>query len=133
METILFPDVQGMVIPFLRDGLEARGWVVTVASAVPNPRPATLVKVTRTGGTRDGLVVDGPHVTFQCWAATAPEAHRLARTANAILHASQASLVGGEWVYRVDDVGGVTEFPDPDTDYSRYQFTVRLHTRGKPI
>jgi len=40
---------------------------------------------------------------------------------------------GGVFVRKVETVGGVQYFPDPDTNKPRYQFTVRWHVRPAAI
>ena len=42
---------------------------VHVGTRVPEKRPATHVRVTRTGGGRGNLVQENPTVLVECWAA----------------------------------------------------------------
>ena len=66
--------------------------------------------------------------------ATAPTtASLLARTAHAYMLAAAGVTAGGLFVRKVDTVGGVQDFPDPDTNSPRYQFTVRWHVRPAAI
>lgn len=132
-ELIISADVEGAAVGFLRAGLAARGKTATVATKVPATMPATMVRVSLTGGTRQNMVTDRPQLSVEVWAATSVTASDVARTAHGLMHSAAASVVGGVWVRRVEEVGGVQFFPDPDTAAPRYQFTVRWHVRPAAI
>ena len=51
---------------------------VPVSTRVPNPRPASFVRVQRTGGAGQNLVQERPVVLVECWAATDTAAWALA-------------------------------------------------------
>jgi len=95
--------------------------------------PNNMVKVSLTGGSRAGLVQDTAQVTVECWSSNAPTASLLARTAHAYMLAAAGVNAAGLFVRKVETVGGVQDFPDPDTNKPRYQFTVRWHVRPAAI
>ena len=132
-EVIVFPDVEALVVEGLSDALTARGRNAYVSTRTPNPRQPDMVRVSRTGGARRDLVTDQPMVTVECWGEDGPAASELARLCRALVWSWGGSMVAGEWVRAVREVGGVVSFPDPDTALPRYQFTVQLDTRGEAI
>lgn len=127
---VVFPDVVDIAVQHLTDQLAIHEQTATVGSVVPNPRPDELVVVRRTGGTRLNLVADEPNITVECWARRAEDAHDLAQLCRAILHAMRASSVAGVPIYRVTDVGGPVDLPDPTSNKPRYTFTVAIAARG---
>lgn len=129
MEIIAFPDAEGIAVTYLKSALTG----TTVSTKIPNPRPAKLVRVTRVGGRRRDLITDSANLTFECWDTTTVAAFALCRLVRAHINAIEGTEVNGEWVYRVTEIGGPAFFPDPDTDYPRYQFTVALDLRGGAI
>lgn len=129
-ELIITGDVEGAAVTFLRTGLNTLGKTATVATKVPNTMPASMVRVSLTGGTRENVVTDRPQLTVECWAADTVTASDLARSCHGLMHSAAGFTVGTIWVRRVEDVGGVAFFPDPDTAKPRYQFSVRWYVRG---
>lgn len=130
-EVLISPDVESAAVPYLRAGLGSLA--AKVATAVPSTMPATMVRVSLTGGTRQGVASDTAQLTVECWAGDAPTASNLARHAQAHMFAAAGAVVSGVFVRKVDSVGGVQSFPDPDTNKPRYQFTVRWHFRASAI
>lgn len=125
--SILIPDTVALAITHLNTNLTP-----PVSSRVPNPRPAEFVTVLRTGG---GVIADQPvvgttQITVEAWAATNPAAAVLAELARAHLHNMAGTVVAGVAVYRVDDVGGPVDLPDPLSDQPRVTFTVLVSVRG---
>lgn len=125
-EVIVFPDAEALAVTFLNPKVGVR-----VATQIPNPRPASFIRVLRVGGARRSLVVDSPVLVFECWAPDEIAASQLAQTARAHVFSMAQTTVNGHWVYLVRDVAGPQSFPDPLTDTPRYQFTVQIDTRGR--
>lgn len=126
-EIVVFPDVEGILVRALPSLLG-----VPVSTRVPPKRPASFVRVRRVGGTKPNRVTDAALVVVECWAATEPEAERLAARANAYVFALAQTEHDGDYVRRVREVAGPQAFPDPITESPRYQFTVQIDTRGEP-
>lgn len=133
MEVLVAPDVEAAVVSWLRSAFASRGVVATVATKVPATMPASMVRVSLTGGTRRDVVTDRPQLTVVCWAGNSVEAGNVARLAHALMHSASGETVAGLWVRAVEEVGGVQSLPDPDTNKPRYQFTVRWHVRPVSI
>lgn len=125
-EVLVAPDVEAAAVVYLRARLGMLA--AKVATAVPETMPVTMVRVSLTGGSRSGVASDAAQLTVECWAGDAPAASNLARHAQALMFAAAGTVVAGAFVRRVDSVGGVQSFPDPDTNKPRYQFTVRWHS-----
>jgi len=130
-EVLVSPDVLAAATSYLRAGLGVLA--DRVATEVPSTMPNNMVKVSLTGGSRAGLVQDTAQVTVECWSSNTPTASLLARTAHAYMLAAASTSAGGLFVRKVETVGGVQYFPDPDTTKPRYQFTVRWHVRPAAI
>lgn len=131
-DPIYFPDAVAAVLDYLRTRSSLTG--VPLRQTVPNPRPATFVIVQRTGGARRHLVVDDAYLTVEAWAPTEAEAHDIAQTVRAELHAAQSSfLTGSVFCYRVDEVGGLAMQPDPESARPRYIWTASVSLRNGPV
>ena len=130
-EVLVSPDVESAAVLYLRSGLGVLA--DKVATKVPTTMPNNMVKVSLTGGSRSGIVSDKAQLTVECWAANEPTASLLARTAHAYMLAAAGVTAGGLFVRKVETVGGVQFFPDPDTTKPRYQFTVRWHVKPAAI
>ncbi|WP_157509584.1 hypothetical protein [Leifsonia sp. Root4] len=100
---------------------------VKVATKVPATRPASFVRVYRTGGAALNRVLDQPQITVDAWAANEVDAFELAAKCREALlnNASQMQLVRG-----ATEVGGLHLNPDPGTNTPRYRFTVGLSVRA---
>lgn len=127
-ETIVFPDVEALFVAALPDVLG-----VAVSTRVPNPRPASFIRVKRAGGGRRNLVTDAALVVVEAWADTEPAAADLAMRASAALFALAQTDTGGVWIRRVQEISGPSSFTDPVSGSPRYQLTAQIDTRGAPI
>lgn len=118
-----FPDVEALVVAFLKPVVNP----VKVATAVPKSRPASFVRVYRTGGSALNRVLEEAQITVDVWATDAITASELAQDCRwALLNESTPMpLVRG-----VNEVGGLHFTPDPDTNTPRYRFTVGLMVRA---
>lgn len=117
------PDVEALVVAFLKPVISP----VKVATKVPATRPASFVRVYRTGGAALNRVLDQPQITVDAWAASEVDAFELASKCREALlsNASQMQLVRG-----ATEVGGLHLNPDPGTNTPRYRFTVGLSVRA---
>jgi hypothetical protein len=130
-EVLLPPDIEAAATSYLRTKLGSLA--AKVATAVPATMPTTMVKLSLTGGGRDGIASDRAQMTIECWAPDAPTASTLARTAYAHMLAAPGAVAGGVFIRKAETVGGVQFFPDPDITKPRYQFTVRWHVKSATI
>jgi hypothetical protein len=122
-EVITFPDTASLVITHLNANLTP-----SVHGRIPNPRPATFVTVIRTGGPKRNIVTDQAQITVESWAASDVAAMALAQQARGLLNALSGQSISGVPVYRVDELSGPADLPDPLSDQSRcsQSFTVAL-------
>lgn len=126
-EVLVTPDAEAAAVTFLRS--EIGSLADKVATKVPTTMPAKMVRVSLTGGSRLNVASDTAQLTVECWAPDETTASNLARTAQALMFSAAWNSAGGVFVRRVESVGGVQSFPDPDTNKPRYQFTVRWHVK----
>jgi hypothetical protein len=122
-----YPDAVEVITGLLRTALVAAGQTVHVGSVVPNPRPATFVQVTRTGGPKVLRVVDGAQITVDAWAPDAGAAMDLAQLCRKCIE----EMPGTAPVHRVEEIGGPQDLPDPVSDTPRVTFTVQVQMRGQ--
>lgn len=120
MTSLAPPDVEKAFIAYLNAALTP-----PVSSRVPNPRPASFVRVQVIGGDTLAVVIDAPRLLVECWAADQGAAFALARQAWARMSETRAAWVGEVWVSSVN-LSRPVNFPDPDTTSPRHQFTADL-------
>lgn len=103
---------------------------VPVATKVPNPRPASFVRVTGLGGSQRNLVEADPLILVEAWAPTSADALALANRAWSALEAAEW-LSPQVWV-DIHRAELPVDLPDPVSEQPRWQFTyhptVNLHT-----
>ncbi|WP_067428530.1 hypothetical protein [Nocardioides jensenii] len=113
------PDIEAAVVTLLSSHM-------TVATKVPNPRPAAHTRVTAAGGNERNLIQSDARVIVECWGADDTAALGLARLAYAVLWGGQDSFIApGVWVSQIQLTNPVN-LPDPDTRSPRYQFVAQL-------
>lgn len=118
-----FPDIENVLRLFLEEQLDG----VIVKTRVPNKRPASFIRVWRTGGAARNRVLDEPLITVECWGDDDSVSVPLAYAArDAILHHSNLIPL----VRAVEDRSGIYYDPDPVSGTSRYTFTVEMRVRA---
>lgn len=129
-EVVAFPDAEAIAVAWLTGKL---GTGVAISTKVPNSRPPKFVKVTRTGGNQTDLIADAARLTFECWAPDEVTASEICRLARAHIKAAAGETVSGSYVRKVTDVGGPSNFPDPESMSPRYLYTATVVCRGTAI
>lgn len=125
MAAITFPDAVAVVIGRLRTALPA----LTFVHEIPNPRPATFIRVMRTGGPRANLVVDAAQLTIESWSPDVDTAVTNAQTVRAQLNALYEQAVNPA-IYYIEEFSGPVELPDPLSQSRRITWTAAVHLRG---
>lgn len=124
-ELIVFPDTVALVVDFLADEVGCH-----VGNTVPTDRPTQFVVVRRVGGVLRNFVADSATLTVECWADLAENAHDLAQWCRGLLHTMPGQQFDGVTVYKIDELAGPADLPDPLSDQPRYSFTVSVTVRG---
>lgn len=109
-------DIEQELISFfdgLIDGVKAY-------AVVPPNRPQTFITVERTGGARS-LILDEGQFAIQVWAESRKTSSMLAQQARA----NARALLYKPWCAGIE-LGGLYNFPDPDSTTARYQFTLTV-------
>jgi len=132
IEVITFPDVEAVAQDYLRGELTAAGDSAQVVTEIPKSRPARMVKLIRTGGARVNLVLEDAQLTVECWDTRRDGAHDLAQIVRGLLWA-MPDRYPAVTTYRVQELGGIAELPDPDAANPRYTFTVIITIRGSAL
>lgn len=133
MSIVAFPDIEAVAVGWIGDVLDRHGLTQPVATRVPNPRPERFVRVQRTGGPQQSVVVDGAQLTIECWDDDSPSAAATARIVRAELSSARnVRTPSGALVYGVTEFSGPSLLPDV-SGQPRYSWTVRVLTRGVPL
>lgn len=123
----LFPDVEALLSTWLRAQLDGP----QVGNKLPNPRPDPFVLVQRHGGIRNTVVTDAAQMGLECWAGTDAQAHDLLQRCRALLlYRLPGQILDGHTVYRVDEMGGPSNLPDPTSSMPRWVMELQVHVRG---
>lgn len=123
---VLFPDAVDVVVGYLQTFVG-----FPVGHDVPDPRPDEFVTVVRGGGVRQTVVSDNPTLLFECWGPTPEAAMDVAQLIRAYVNAlPYERVVDGVPVYRVNEVAGPADLPDPVSNQPRVVFTTQVHLRG---
>lgn len=96
---------------------------------VPNPRPATFIRVLRTGGPHEG-VIDLAQLTIESWAPDSDTAETNAQTVRRLINNLPGQSLAGHAVYKVVELSGPGELPDPFSDSRRSTWSVQVWIRG---
>lgn len=113
---------------------DAEGLVIgALDAALPEPvstrAPADAgIRVLRTGGTRT-KVTDRAQLTLEAYGKLETAASGLLARARSAVHALVGQSVAGWEVYRVEELGGPANLPDPRTTLARYTMSVLVHVR----
>lgn len=126
---IVFPDAVATVLDHLAATLPGYGTVVETYKNIPTTRPTRFVRALRTGGPKHNLVTDAAQVTLECWADTDVAAHDLAQIVRGVVNAMPYNA----GCYRVDELGGPADLPDPASNQSRCTWSILIYLRGQPI
>lgn len=93
---------------------------------------AAFVRVVRTGGVMQTKITDNAQMTFEAYAEHDDQAMRLAQdTRSHVLGAAGTRLTADAFCKSVGEVSGPAELPDPDTELSRYSFTINTAIKAR--
>jgi hypothetical protein len=115
-------DVEGAAIQMAKNaGTLPSGTVV--ATRVPNPRPARLLRMQRTNGDQRNMIQERPTLLVEAWGPTELDAWEVAKAAHEIFDGRTPLEHNGiELEERV--VSSPVNYPDPSTSSPRYTFTI---------
>ena len=131
MSFVTFPDLVEVTLSAIAERID-----IETGTRVPNPRPPTFVLARRLGGDRLNPVLETARIVFECWATTSADADDLAATVRALLFSAatpgtwDAAAIGGVSIYRVEDVAGPADEPDPLSEQPVASFTLQFLARG---
>jgi len=117
----VIPDAEMVAVSLLREALD-----VPVFIAPPREVPVTYVRVVRLGGAMRNIVTDSALIGVNCYSQERNIAAGLANDARIILSGSQGTVLDGAGIRFWREVSGPVNFPHPDVDRVRYQFTGEL-------
>lgn len=117
----MIPDAEMAAVALLREKLD-----VPVFITPPREVPVTYIRIVRLGGIMRNIVTDSALIGVNCYSQERHVAARLANDARAILTGSQGTVSDGAGIRFWREVSGPVNFPQPDVDRVRYQFTGEL-------
>lgn len=117
----MIPDAEMAAVTLLREKLD-----VPVFITPPREVPDTYVRVVRLGGNMRNIVTDSALIGVNCYSQERHVAARLANDIRAILRDSQGTVSNDAGIRFWREVSGPVNFPQPDVDRVRYQFTGEL-------
>ena len=126
MSIVTFPNTVAVVLSRLKVALPGLVFV----HDIPVTRPPTFTRIFRTGGPRTNLVVDGAQISVESWAATADLSATNAELVRAQLNALPEQLGVTPAIYKIEEMSGPQELPDPVSSSRRFTWTVLVHVRG---
>lgn len=104
---------------------------VPVATKAPKTTPTSFVRVSRMGGGLDNKITDRAWLLFECWALDGVTAEGLANTCREALQGSVGKTFGGTFIRHWRETGGPVDFPDGESEMSRYQFHGELYVPAR--
>ena len=130
METILFPDVEALLVSGWNAYAPTVPEISTVRASTKKAAtlPAEFVIFKRVGGVTSSLVVDSPLIAYEAYAATEPRASRIAQFVRAWIRS--IDMIDGVQFYGPINPSGPINLPDPGTNKPRYTGIVTVGIRG---
>jgi hypothetical protein len=127
---VVFPDAVDVTRQHLLTRLAEFAVTCPVVREIPVDRPELWVRVLRTGGVVQTIVSDAAQLTVEVWADTVEVAHDTAQIVRGILLDRTRRVWDGVQVYRVAELSGPLDFPDPDARQPRFVWSVVAQMRG---
>ena len=117
----MIPDAEMVAVTLLREALD-----VPVYITPPKDIPGTYVRITRLGGVQRNLVTDSALIGVNCYSRRRSEAAELANKTRLILRDSSGTKAHNAGIRFWREVSGPVNYPQPDVDRVRYQFSGEL-------
>lgn len=130
LEVIQEAAAEAVTIAYLKDIFQSIDETIAVSTSV---KPGDCVRVTRTGGVINDLVIGTPQMTFESYADTSVRAERIALLTGAYVAAMAHTTQSGVPVYDVRPMSGIASLPDPNTSRARYTQTFAIGMRASAI
>lgn len=131
MPSIVFPDVEQLVVDYLRNRPELAGILVDNRTPAGFDGTQRAVLVSRAGGVWvEDLQLDQPLVDLEVYGPDKPAAHSLANAARGALLSMRGATIGSAVVTDAVEADGPRWLPDYNHGAaSRYRSTTRLSLR----
>jgi hypothetical protein len=99
---------------------------------IRNPEEGdSYIKVRRVGGVQTTRVSEAGSFAIECYGTDDTSAFTLALAVRRDVKAMQGTTLGDVLVYKVEEIGGPGELPDPSApNLTRYSFIVAVTLRG---
>lgn len=95
------------------------------------PEGSAYIKVRRVGGVQTTRISEAASFAIECYGGSDTEASNIAQSVRHDVKAMQGTQLGDVLVYKVEELGGPSELPDPlAPNLTRYSFIVAVTLRG---
>lgn len=121
-------DVEAAVRAWLKAG-PALLSTLPIGIRVPNPRPVSFVRLTRTAGGPVNPKQDRAWVLVECWAADSVAAFALARATQQRMEAAAGAWLDMQTYCYHYSAQAPVGLPDAETTSPRYQYLMGLYLR----
>ena len=128
---VTFANAPALVIAHLRPLVAP----LPVHHDVPNARPPTFIKIFRTGGSSNtgggsAAPLDLAQLTIESWATDSDTAEANAQIVRRHINDLVGQSLSGHPVYKVVELSGPGELPDPFSNSRRSTWSVQVWIRG---
>ena len=113
----VLPNLEAALVKYLRDEIG-----VQVGTRVPATRPASFIRLTRTGGAPLDRAQSRPTVLIECWGSDETAAWSLASKAWPLLAGHRDGIRMGAVEVTTASLTDPVNYPDSATGTPRYQF-----------
>lgn len=117
----MIPDAEMVAVELLREKLD-----IPVYITPPKKIPGTYIRITRLGGVQRNIVTDSALIGVNCYSHKRSKAAELANEARMVLKNSAGTKANNVGIRFWREVSGPVNYPQPDIDRVRYQFTGEL-------
>lgn len=124
----MIPDAELVAAVLLRENLD-----VPVYITPPREIPGSYVRVVRLGGSERNIVTDSALIGVNCYSRKRGKAAELANAARVALRGSAGTIANNAGIRFWREVSGPVNYPQPDVDRVRYQFTGELRLATNKI
>lgn len=114
-------NAEKVALSILRGGQKSPVYVTP-----PSRVPKRYARLSRVGGIMSNLVTDSALITVSCYSSDPADAADFANECRELFAGSRGGFVDGCWVRWWQEISGPSNYPEPDVDLTRYQFTGEL-------
>lgn len=121
MTILKLENVEAVVIGYINSLADV---TPEASTRIPNPRPASLIRVNRVGGDERNMIQERAVLLIECWGPTDTAAWATAARVHQALQGREPLEFGGVELQE-RSISSPVNYPDPSTTSPRYQFQLQ--------